>query len=755
MRRLAILCGLCLLMTCAAASGSIRSSPSTGSAVSEISATGLAASRLPQKARLARSSEQGRVRDATVKRTRRPRFPLILLGETAVEPRVGHNPAGTVAAFAFRARRSGTAASIHIYIGRRTRATILLAGLYSNRHGHPRTLLTSGSRQSPKAGGWSSVAVASARVRSGTTYWLAILGKGGAIYFRDRHGRSCAGKTSSKRRSRWLPGRWPARPTSHPCLISAYVKGARGTSAGGVSPPSSSGGSGGPGGSGAPVNKVQPYFAASTASGTTGACTAGCAIEGQRLSVTAGAWSNSPTSYSYQWQDCVTTAGTDTGVAVAGSGSSDAMTPPVTGSCVNATGPGATTNTYAVGSSDVGHALAVNVTATNGHGRATTTPAGSCNTGLMTTTWNAGTNLQNPPASTYFDNGQPGCSPISAVVGAGQYGTTSSGEHFCTNAPITCGFADIANAGVPQGAGLYAVPGTCTSPSGPGASCANTGTGWSYSRGVITLTSGAVLQNVSFVEPSGENSIQVGSSNNVTIQDSDISSACGCQFQSADGLITVTGSGSNVMIQNNNLHGLDASTAGHGCLNAIRGGAGTGSNIVVANNNIWFCGADLNGIEANGTWTIDDNYIHDMAWSDAAKSNHFDGIQTEGGGSSTSPLYFVNNTMLMDVAGNAAAPVILSDDFSPPTNAYRNIRHNLLAGGAWSLYVTGNASWPTTNSTFENNVFSQLYDGDHNTHSQLGSGNFGPTAYWTASTNVWTGNAWDDTGSTVPPSTQT
>ena len=72
------------------------------------------------------------------------------------------------------------------------------------------------------------------------------------------------------------------------------------------------------------------------------------------------------------------------------------------------------------------------------------------------------------------------------------------------------------------------------------------------------------------------------------------------------------------MIQNNNLHGLDASTAGHGCLNAIRGGAGTGSNIVVANNNIWFCGADLNGIEANGTWTIDDNYIHDMAWSDAA-----------------------------------------------------------------------------------------------------------------------------------------
>ena len=525
------------------------------------------------------------------------------------------------------------------------------------------------------------------------------------------------------------------------------------TNAGGSTPADSAvsgvvAASGGSGGS-PPTDTVQPYFAASTANATTGACSAGCAIEGQQLSVTPGVWSNSPTSYSYQWQDCTTTAGTSTGVDV-GSGDSYLMNPPTTGSCTNISG--ATSNSYTIQSSDVGHALVVNVTATNGHGSTTTSPSGSCDTGLMTTTYNSSASLSNPAVSTYFDNGEPGCSPISAVVGTAQYGSSTAGEHFCTNAPITCGFADIANAGVPVGTSLYAVPGTCTSPSGPGAGCANTGSGWSYSGGVITLTSGAVLQNVRFVEGSGENAISIGSLSNITIQDDDISAACGCQFQSADGLITVTGSGSNITIQNNNLHGLDASTAGDGCLNAIRGGSGTGSNVVVDGNNIWFCGADLNGIEGDGTWTIDENYIHDMAWSDAAKSNHFDGLQLENGGSSTTPLYYANNTMLMDSVANAAGPVILSDDFGPPDyNSNRHINHNLLAGGAWSLYVTGDSSDPTIDSTFENNVFSQIYLGDHNTNSSLGAGNFGPDIGWTSSTNTWSGNIWDDTGSALTP----
>ena len=221
------------------------------------------------------------------------------------------------------------------------------------------------------------------------------------------------------------------------------------------------------------------------------------------------------------------------------------MTPPTTGSCVNATGAGARTSTYTVSASDVGYALAVNVTATNGGGSVSTTATGSCDTGLMTTAWNASTNPRSPIASTYFDNGESGCSPISAVVGTGQYGAGTAGEHFCTNAPITCGFADIANAGVPRGTALYAVPGTCTSPSGPGAGCGATGSGWSYSGGHITLGSGAVLQDVSFDAGSDTNdSITIsGSTSNVTIQDSDLSGGCNCNYESAGGIITLSGSG--------------------------------------------------------------------------------------------------------------------------------------------------------------------------------------------------------------------
>ncbi len=506
------------------------------------------------------------------------------------------------------------------------------------------------------------------------------------------------------------------------------------------------------GSSDAPVNSVQPYFVVSSVSNTTGACTAGCAIEGQQLSVTPGIWSHNPT-FSYQWQDCIARAGTDTRVAVATGGASDIMTPPTIGSCVNATGPGATTTTYTVSASDVGHALAVNVTATNGIASASTTPTGSCDTGLMTTTWNASTNPGSPIASTYFDDGQPGCSPISAVVGTGQYGAGTAGEHFCTNAPITCGFADIANSGVPRGTALYAVPGTCTSPSGPGAGCGATGSGWSYSGGRITLSAGAVLQNVKYVGTNGSITVS-GSTSNVTIQDSDLSESCNCNFQTAGGIITLSGSGGHITIQRNNLHGLDASKAGDGCNAAIFAGDSTGTNITVAGNDIYFCSTGLNQIKApTGGWAIIGNYIHDLAWADSARSNHFDGIQFEGGGSSSSPTAFVNNTDLCDVDQTDA--IILSDDFSPPANSYRSIVHNLVGGGDFALYVSGSTSYPTTKSTFASNVFSQIYMGDHNTRSQFGSGSFGPTAYWTPSSNTWTGNVWDDTGGTVPPSTQT
>ena len=735
MWRVATLCGLCLVLTGSAASGAPLNSSS---------------GRRPPYPQVARPGrEQGRAHNVTVEQAYGPRVATVrLLGNKAVEPRVDGNLVGTVEAFAFRARRSGAATSINVYLDARNRATTLFAGLYSSRYGHPRSLLTSGLRRSSRAGAWNPIAVGSTALRSGQTYWLAILGRGGAIHFRDRNARSCTGERSSKRKSRSLPRRWPAGPNSHVCLISAYVKGtpprnnATGASGGGTT--------GSTGGGSLPVDTVQPYFTPSVASNTDGTCRSGCAIQGQTLSVTQGSWSNSPASYSYQWQDCTTIAGTDTGVAVQSGGASNVMTPPTTASCSNISG--ATSSSYTIGASDVGHALAVNVTATNARGSSSTVTTGSCSTGLMTTTWSRSTDLDNPIASTYFNNGQPGCSPISAVVGAGQYGTSTSGEHFCTNAPTTCGFADMSNAGVPQGAVLYAVPGTCTSPSGPGAGCAATGSGWSYSGGQITMSSNSVLQNVSFAAGVNANNSVVFASgaSNVTIQDNDLSDGCNCQFQTAGGVITLATTGTNITIRNNDIHGVDVVTAGHGCNAGIFGGASQ-TNVQITNNNIYWCATGLNQQHAyNGGWAIDDNYIHDFAWGDSAKSNHFDGIQFEGGGSANSLTYFVNNTDLADEQQTDA--IILSNDGNSP-NTYRWISHNLIAGGDTTLYVAGTATYPTTHSTFDNNVFSQIYMGDHNTRSQFGGGTFGPSSFWTASTNTWSNGIWDDTGGAVTPDT--
>lgn len=84
----------------------------------------------------------------------------------------------------------------------------------------------------------------------------------------------------------------------------------------------------------APVNTAEPVVTGTVATGSA-------------LTTTNGNWSGSPTSYSYQWQDC----GTD------GTG------------CTNITG--ATSSSYTVASGDSGHTIEANVTATNAHGSTT------------------------------------------------------------------------------------------------------------------------------------------------------------------------------------------------------------------------------------------------------------------------------------------------------------------------------------------------------------------------------------------------
>lgn len=99
-------------------------------------------------------------------------------------------------------------------------------------------------------------------------------------------------------------------------------------------------GMGSPNGAGATAPPTAPP------SNTTLPAITGSAVAGQTLTASTGVWTNSPTSYSYQWQSCRTTY----------------------------TNVGTNSSTYTIGSSDVGNTIDVTVTATNTTG---STPATS------------------------------------------------------------------------------------------------------------------------------------------------------------------------------------------------------------------------------------------------------------------------------------------------------------------------------------------------------------------------------------------
>jgi hypothetical protein len=78
----------------------------------------------------------------------------------------------------------------------------------------------------------------------------------------------------------------------------------------------------------------------------------GTAQQGQTLTEVHGSWSNSPTSYSYQWEDCDSSGSNCTPIA------------------------GATNQTYSLTSADVGHTIRVSESATNAGGTGAAAPSG-------------------------------------------------------------------------------------------------------------------------------------------------------------------------------------------------------------------------------------------------------------------------------------------------------------------------------------------------------------------------------------------
>jgi hypothetical protein len=146
-----------------------------------------------------------------------------LLGDSAVESQRDSLIAGEAEAFSLKASASGSAGSVHLYIDQHNTARTVIAGIYTNTNGRPGALLSSGSASTAKTSTWLTVPLAQAQLSAGSTYWLAILGEGGTLHYRDRHRGPCPSVTDAQSGLGAMPATWRTGTFYSDCPPSAYI----------------------------------------------------------------------------------------------------------------------------------------------------------------------------------------------------------------------------------------------------------------------------------------------------------------------------------------------------------------------------------------------------------------------------------------------------------------------------------------------------------------------------------------------------
>lgn len=147
----------------------------------------------------------------------------ILLGNTTVEPWGYSLSAGTPESFKVKANQSGTIGAFHVYLGELNTATSVNIGLYTNSNNSAGSLISSGTIVSPAKSKWNEISVKSSiKIESGSYYWLAILGTGGTLRYRDAR-QPCQTETSSQIGLISLPQNWAKGIVYPECNISAYI----------------------------------------------------------------------------------------------------------------------------------------------------------------------------------------------------------------------------------------------------------------------------------------------------------------------------------------------------------------------------------------------------------------------------------------------------------------------------------------------------------------------------------------------------
>jgi hypothetical protein len=162
----------------------------------------------------------------------------LLLGNGQIAAAADSDAAGRAEAFPFAGQRSGTATTLHLYVTGANRAKRIDIGLYADAHGRPGALLRAALLRRPAGGRWNRVGVRAVRIHAGRAYWIAVLGTGGTMAYRDAPSSSCHSQEAAQTRLKGVPERWRTGATWATCFASAYVSGkATGTKRVTSSPP--------------------------------------------------------------------------------------------------------------------------------------------------------------------------------------------------------------------------------------------------------------------------------------------------------------------------------------------------------------------------------------------------------------------------------------------------------------------------------------------------------------------------------------
>jgi hypothetical protein len=267
--------------------------------------------------------------------------PRLLLGRSRLIAGTRRDGAGRAQAFRFVDPVSGAVRSIRVYVAAGSDSSTLDAGLYSNRSGRPSSLLASSSVPVRGRGRWTTVRIRRTRVVAGRAYWIAMLGTGGALEIRSQRSSGCHSATDRASGLSVLPRSWSPGATGASC-VSAFVSGSPSSTGVPVSAPTTPPSTPPSSPPGTPSTPAPANLSAPTISGT--------AAMGDTLSAQTGAWSGSPTGFTYQWQDCASAT-----------------------NCTNIAG--ASGSSYVVQASDMSDTIDVVVTASNPAGATTAASA--------------------------------------------------------------------------------------------------------------------------------------------------------------------------------------------------------------------------------------------------------------------------------------------------------------------------------------------------------------------------------------------